>query len=153
MLVELRLVEQRYQAVQEVRAATGRRATSGGSKRSGSGCGSGAPCPGNSLDGLDRDVKEMRGDGGIAGGEDGTGVVDALFDLVGVADGVLTNGTVNDFGLGGVDESSEVADALLRLLADLDGSLAHTWRISVPKYLNNLQIGVGARLDARREQP
>lgn len=134
------------------RAATGRRATSGGSRRSGSACGSGAASPGNPPDRLDWDVEEVRGDGGIAGDEDGTGVIDPLLDLVGVADGVLTDGAVDDFGLGDVDERGEVADALLRLLADLDGRLAHDKRIVVPKYLSNPPGGALATAARRRRR-
>lgn len=64
--------------------------------------------PGDRLDGLDRNVKEMRGDGRVASTENGSGLVDALFDQVGVTDGVLTDGPVDDISLGGVNERGQV---------------------------------------------
>ena len=55
--------------------ATGRRAMSGGSRRSGWGCGSRVVIACYSLDGLHGHVEEMGGDGGVTRGEDGAGAV------------------------------------------------------------------------------
>ncbi len=71
----------------------------------------------------------MGGDGGVTRAEDGASVIDALLDEIGVPDGVLTDGPVDDIGLGGVDERRKVADPLLGSLVDLDGRLAHRYLV------------------------
>jgi hypothetical protein len=83
----------------------------------------------------------MSGDPSIARAKNGSGVINALFDQIGVTDGVLTDRPIYDLSLGGVDERGEVADSFLRALVDFDGCLAHGTSlapsIEVPKYLVN----------------
>ena len=55
--------------------------------------------------------------------EDRASVIDALLDEIGVPDGVLTDGPVDDIGLGGVDERRKIADPLLGSLIHLDGEV------------------------------
>jgi integrase len=86
------------------RGATGRPVTSAGSRLSGSGCASRATASGNALNGRDGEVEEMGRDRSIAGAENGSGMVDALLDEVGVPDGVLTDRPIDDLSLGSVDE-------------------------------------------------
>ena len=64
----------------------------------------------------------MGGDGGVTRAEDGASVIDALLDEIGVPDGVLTDGPVDDIGLGGVDERRKIADPLFGPSSTLMGA-------------------------------
>lgn len=85
----------------------------------------GPPPSADPFDGLNRHVEEMRGDSGIATGQHGSGMVDALLDQISVPHGELAYGTIDDVSLGGVDECGEVPDPLLGALVDFDRCLAH----------------------------
>jgi hypothetical protein len=72
------------------------------------------------LDVFEGHIEKVRGDGGLASGEDGSGSLDAGLDDIGVPGGILRYCTVDNLGLGGVGKRSQVADARLGRFADLD---------------------------------
>ena len=75
----------------------------------------------DTLDVVERPTEQVGSEGGVSGGEDRSGPVDALLDEIGMAHGVLLDGPVHHVGLGGVDQGGGVADPLLRLLVHLIG--------------------------------